>query len=87
MKLGGEKDEQMINREKRYFQYLSDLESLVGTVQTDSELPLLSDIGGNVVSGLAGLAGLHHNCLCFVSKILKFGKICCWWGGEDCFDK
>ena len=50
MKLRVEKDEQMINREKRYFQYLSDLESLVGTLQTDSELPLLSDIGGNVVS-------------------------------------
>ena len=48
----------------------------------NSELPLLSDIGGNVVSGLAGLAGLaglHHNCLCFVSKILKFSKIV---GGE-----
>ena len=69
----------MINREKRYFQYLSDLESLLGSVQTDSELPLLSDIGGNVVSGLPELPGLHHNCLCFVSKILKFSKIV---GGE-----
>ena len=79
----------MINREKRYFQYLSDLEERRDwwglCRQTDSELPLLSDIGGNVVSGLAGLAGLHYNCLCFVSKILKFSKIV--GGGEDCFDK
>ena len=47
--------------------------------QTDSELPLLSDIGGNVVSGLPGLPGRHYNGLCFVSKILKFSKIV---GGE-----
>ena len=83
----------MINREKRYFQYLSDLEerreeerrAWWGVCrQTDSELPLLSDIGGNVVSGLPGLPGRHYNGLCFVSKILKFSKIV---GGENCFDK
>ena len=56
-------------------------QSLAGTAlcRQNSELPLLSDIGGNVVSGLPELAGLLYNCLCFVSKILKFSKIV---GGE-----